>query len=51
MSDLTNLQAYEQYQSVTKQTAKDYWYNFLKARADRGVPGAQQYVDKIDYCR
>ena len=48
MCELTNQQAYDYYQTLKTQFAKDYWYNFLKARADRGIDGAQAYVDKID---
>lgn len=48
MSELTNEQAYSYYCKLKKQTAKDYWYQFLKARADRGIDGAQKYVDKIN---
>ena len=49
MCDLTNQQAYDYYHEAKKACAKDYWYNFLKSRADRGVEGAQAYVDKIGY--
>lgn len=48
MTELTNQQAYDYYQTLKTQFAKDYWYDFLKARADRGIDGAQEYVDKIN---
>ena len=48
MSDLTNQQAYDYYQKLKTKFAKDYWYRFLKARANRGIDGAQAYVDMID---
>ncbi len=31
-----------------KKTAKDYWYDFMKSRADRKYPDAKEYVDKMD---
>lgn len=31
-----------------KKTAKDYWYDFMKSRADRRYLDAQEYVDKMD---
>ncbi|WP_250162195.1 hypothetical protein [Psychrobacter sp. WY6] len=49
MCDLTNQQAYDYYDELTEQSAKDYWLDFLKARADRGFPGAKAYVDKIEW--
>lgn len=49
MYELTNQQAYDYYHEVKKQCAKEYWFNFLKNRADRGVVGAQEFVDKIKF--
>lgn len=50
MCDLTNQQAYDYYHEVTESCAKDYWFKFLKDRANRGVEGAQGFVDKIELC-
>ncbi|KAF0569545.1 hypothetical protein FQV37_2571 [Psychrobacter nivimaris] len=50
MCDLTNQQAYDYYHEVTESCAKDYWLQFLKDRANRGVEGAQGFVDKIELC-
>ena len=49
MCDLTNQQAYDYYHEVTESCAKSYWLQFLKDRANRGMEGAQGYVDKIEY--
>lgn len=51
MCELTNQQAYDYYQKLKTKFAKEYWYQFLKDRADRGVDGAQEYVDKIEFCK
>ena len=48
MCDLSNAEAFNRWKHSKKQTAKDYWYDFLKSRADRGYPGAQEYVEKMD---
>ena len=48
MSDLTNAEVFNRWKHSKKQTAKDYWYDFLKKRADRNYPRAQEYVDKMD---
>lgn len=50
MCELTNQQAYDYYHEVTESYAKSYWLHFLKDRANRGVEGAQAYVDKIELC-
>ena len=50
MCDLTNQEAYDYYQEVTESCAKDYWLQFLKDRANRGVVEAQGFVDKIEFC-
>lgn len=50
MCELTNQQAYEYYQEVKESCAKDYWLNFLRDRANRGVVEAQDFVDKIEMC-
>lgn len=47
MSDLSNAEVYNRWKQAKKQTARDYWFNFLKSRADRGNKNAQDYVDKI----
>lgn len=49
MCDLSNQQAYDYYQEVTLASAKKYWLNFLKDRANRGAAGAQDFVDKIEF--
>ena len=48
--DLTNQQAYDYYHEVTESCAKAYWLQFLRDRANRGVEGAQGFVDKIEFC-
>ncbi len=50
MCELTNQQAYDYYHEVKESCAKYYWYEFLKSRADRGMEGAQDFVDKIELC-
>ncbi|KAA0915800.1 hypothetical protein [Psychrobacter sp. ANT_WB68] len=50
MCELTNQQAYDYYQEATMPSGKDYWLNFLRDRANRGVVGAQGFVDKIEFC-
>ena len=44
MYELKNQQAYDHYHEVTESCAKDYWFKFLKDRANRGVEGAQGFV-------
>ena len=48
MCELTNQAAYDYYHEVKESCAKKYWLQFLKDRANRGVEGAQAYVDKIE---
>ena len=50
MCDLTNQQAYDYYQELDELSAKNYWLNFLRDRANRGVVGAQGFVDIIEFC-
>ena len=50
MCELTNQQAYDYYQEATMPSGKEYWLNFLRDRANRGVVGAQSFVDKIEFC-
>ena len=50
MCDLTNQEAYDYYQEATMTSGKKYWLNFLRDRANRGVVGAQGFVDKIEFC-
>lgn len=50
MCELTNQQAYDYHQELKEPCAKAYWLNFLRARANRGVVGAQGFVDKIEIC-
>ncbi len=50
MCELTNQQAYDYYQEATMTSGKKYWLNFLRDRANRGVVGAQGFVDKIELC-
>ena len=50
MCELTNQEAYDYYHDSIKKTAKDYWFKFLKERANRRVAGAQEYVNKIERC-
>ena len=49
MCDLTNQEAYDYYHEVKESCAKDYWLQFLRDRANRGVEGAQGFVDKIEF--
>ena len=49
MCDLSNAEVFNRWVHCKKQTAKDYWYTFLKSRADRSYPGAQEYVDKMNF--
>ena len=49
MSDLSNAEVFNRWKQCKKQTAKAYWYDFLKNRADRNYPGAKEYVDKMDF--
>ena len=50
MCDLTNQEAYDYYHEATMPSGKKYWLNFLRDRANRGVVGAQGFVDKIEFC-
>lgn len=50
MCELTNQKAYDYYHEVTESCAKAYWLQFLRDRANRGVEGAQGFVDKIELC-
>ena len=50
MCELTNQAAYDYYHEAKKSCAKDYWLQFPLDRANRGVEGAQVYVDKIVFC-
>lgn len=49
MCELTNQAAYDYYHEVKESCAKAYWLQFLKDRANRGVEGAQDFVDKISF--
>lgn len=53
MCELSNAEVYNRYhQDGISQTAKDYWLNFLKKRANRGgkdSKGAQVQIDKIEF--
>lgn len=49
MRELTNQQTYDYYHEVKESCAKAYWLQFLKDRANRGMEGAQGYIDKIEY--
>lgn len=48
MSELSNAEVFNRWKMCKKQTAKDYWYDFLKKRADRRYLDAQEYVEKMD---
>tara|TARA_R110000751_G_scaffold302647_1_gene416819 strand:+ start:1465 stop:1770 length:306 start_codon:yes stop_codon:yes gene_type:complete len=48
MCDLSNAEVFNRWKMCKKQTAKDYWYDFLKKRADRSYLDAQKYVDDMD---
>lgn len=50
MCELTNQQAYDYYHEAVMPRGKDYWLNFLQDRANRGVQGAQDHVNKIEFC-
>ncbi|SLJ84478.1 hypothetical protein [Psychrobacter sp. DAB_AL43B] len=47
MCDLSNAEVFNRWKHSKKKTAKDYWYDFLKSRADRNYPGAEEYVNKM----
>ena len=44
MCDLSNAEVFNRW----KHSTKDYWFDFLKSRADRGYPGAEEYVNKMN---
>ena len=51
MSDLSNAEIYNRWKFAKKQTAKDYWYDFMKKRAQRGGKDAEDaklQVAKMD---
>lgn len=48
MSDLSNAEVYNRWKHAKKQTARDYWYNFLLSRADRCDKDARQYTNHIE---
>ena len=48
MCDLSNAEIYNRWKFAKKQTAKDYWYDFMVKRAQYGYPKAQECVDAMD---
>ena len=54
MCELSNDEIYNRYhEKGISQTAKDYWLDFLKKRANRGgkdADGAQVVINKIEMC-
>lgn len=48
MCDLSNAEIYNRWKFAKKQTAKDYWYDFMVKRAQCGREGAQDTVDAMD---
>lgn len=48
MSELSNAEVFNRWKMAKKKTAKDYWYDFMKSRADRKYLDAKEYVDKMD---
>lgn len=48
MSDLSNTEVYNRWRHCKKQTAKDYWYEFLLTRVKHGDKDAKQYADFIN---
>ena len=49
MCDLSNAEVFNRWKQCKKQTAKDYWYDFLKRRSDRNYPGAKDYVNRMNF--
>lgn len=47
MSHLSNADVYNRWRHCKKQTAKDYWHNFLLSRAKYGDKGAKRYTNFI----
>lgn len=47
MSYLSNAEVFNRWKHCKKQTAKDYWYDFLLSRAKYGDKDAQQYTNFI----
>ncbi len=48
MCDLSNAEVFNRWKHSKKQTARDYWFDFLKSRADRGYPGAKDLFNKME---
>ena len=47
MSYLSNAEVFNRWKCCKKQTAKDYWHEFLLARVRHGDKDAKQYADFI----
>ena len=47
MCYLTNAEVFNRWKHCKKQTAKDYWYDFLLSRVKHGDKDAKQYADFI----
>ena len=47
MCYLSNAEVFNRWKHCKKQTAKDYWYDFLLSRAKYGDKDAQQYTNFI----
>lgn len=48
MCELSNAEVNNRWKHSKKQTAKDYWYDFLLSRANRGDIDAKDRIEKID---
>lgn len=48
MSELSNAEVFNRWKMCKKQTAKDYWYDFLLSRANRGDIEAKDKVAEMD---
>lgn len=49
MSDLSNAEVYNRWKFAKKQTAKDYWYDFLLMRAKYGDKEAKAKLKEMDF--
>lgn len=47
MCYLTNAEVFNRWKHCKKQTAKDYWYEFLLSREKHGDKDAKQYTNLI----
>lgn len=48
MCDLSNAEVFNRWKQCKKQTAKDYWYDFMAKRVQCGRKGSQRVLDEMD---